>query len=566
MARRSGAAGGRAWAQAPHARTRKIADNRRIRSLDTDSGRAASTFALFALLAVIHTWPLASAPSQLSRHDNADALLNQWILSWDAHQAATDPLHLFDANIFYPETRTLAYSEYLLVPAAIGAPILWLGGSPTLEYNLLILIGLTLTGWTGSILVHRWTGDRAAGIIGGVIIAFNAHTLTRLPQLQALHVEFLPLALLAFDEIITEDRWSRSVAWLALVMALTGVTSYYSLVIAIVALAAAWMVRVDAWRGGRAAGAVTRVALAAALSLVVLGPALIPYARIGQVRSLEEIALYSASARDYLASPARVHFGTWSARFFGGTTALFPGVTALIFSAAALVSGLAFRNRRARMALALGLAGIALSFGPALPGHALLYQALLPLQGIRNVARFGYLATVAAGILAGFGVAQLRARWPGARWMPAAIAVVFCAANLDAFSAPIEYVRPEAVDAIHARLRGSNAIVAEFPFYPPDRVFRHAPYLLHSVAHWRSMLNGYSGLTPDSFVRHARALARFPDAQSIDTLRALGVTHVFVHDRALRDWTDNETADAVRRAPGLHLIVEDADVGLYEVR
>jgi hypothetical protein len=493
-------------------------------------------------------------------------MLNQWILSWVAHQAAHDPVHLVDGNIFYPDVRTLAYSEYLIVPAAIGAPILWLGGSPTLEYNILILVGLTLTGWTGFLLIHRWTGEVGAGVIGGVIIAFNAHTLTRLPQLQALHVEFLPLALLAFDDVIGSDGWSWSVPGLAVCMALTGVTSYYSLVIALVALAAAWFVRVDAWRSGRATGTIKRIAVAAVLSLVVLGPALMPYARLGRVRSLEEIALYSAAARDYLASPARIHFDTWSARFFGGTTALFPGVTALVFSAVSLVSGVAIRDRRARMALAFGLAGIALSFGAALPGHTVLYKVLLPLQGIRNVARFGYLATVAAAILAGFALASMRERWPGARWMPAALVAAFCAANLDAFSAPLEYVRPEPVEAIHARLLGSKAIVAEFPFYPPDRIFRHAPYLLHSIAHWRPMVNGYSGVTPDSFVEHARALAHFPDAQSVETLRTLGVTHVFVHDRALRDWTDNETADAVRRTPGLQLMAEEGDVALYQVR
>ena len=218
------------------------------------------------------------------------------------------------------------------------------------------------------------------------------------------------------------------------------------------------------------------------------------------------------------------------------------------------------------MAVAFGLVGIALSLGPALPGQALLYRVLLPLQGIRNVARFGYLATVAAAILAGFAVARLRCDLAPSALDAAAIGAMFCCANIDALSAPIEYVAPEPVAAIHARLRGSNAIVAEFPFYPADRVFKHAPYMLHSIAHWRPMLNGYSGLTPDSFVDHARALEHFPDAQSIDALRALGVTHVFVHDRALRDWTDNETADAVRRAEGLALVAEEGDVALYEVR
>nr|MBA3885268.1 hypothetical protein [Acidobacteriota bacterium] len=50
---------------------------------------ALALLALFTLLAVFHTWPLASAPGTLSRHDNADALLNEWAVAWVAHQVVS---------------------------------------------------------------------------------------------------------------------------------------------------------------------------------------------------------------------------------------------------------------------------------------------------------------------------------------------------------------------------------------------------------------------------------------------------------------------------------------------
>ncbi|HEY6356907.1 MAG TPA: hypothetical protein VIX35_01605, partial [Vicinamibacterales bacterium] len=65
-----------------------------------------TTLALFLALAIAHTWPLATAPNRLSRNDNADTMLNEWILAWDVHQASHDPRHLFDANIFYPDADT----------------------------------------------------------------------------------------------------------------------------------------------------------------------------------------------------------------------------------------------------------------------------------------------------------------------------------------------------------------------------------------------------------------------------------------------------------------------------
>jgi hypothetical protein len=563
----------------------EIAHNRRIPTLDTalaksdcDFSRTSApvtivpalvAFILFLVLAVVHTWPLASAPGRLSRNDNADTILNEWSVAWVAHQALHDPAHLVDANIFHPERGTLAYSEYLIVPAAMGAPLLWLGSSPVLVYNLLVLIGLTLTGWATWLLVHRWTGDHAAAVIAGVILAFNAHTLTRLPQLQALHAAGLPLALLALDELLLASdrrRGIRAAVLLAILIVLQGLTSYYLLVFTTIALAIGVAVRVEDWRATGGREIARRLALTATIVVAVLLPALWPYARLGHVRELDEVAAYSAAWRDYLASPARIHFGTWSARFFGDPTALFPGVVALVLSAVAIGSGVALRNRRARMALAFGLVGLALSFGPACPGYALLYRVFLPLQGIRNAARFGYLAIVATAILSGFAVASLRRRRPHARWMPAVVALLFVGANLDALSAPLELVDAEPVSPLYASLAGTNAVVAEFPFYSADRLFRHAPYLLHATTHWRPMVNGYSGFVPASYLDHARDLARFPDARAMATLRALGVTHVFVHDRALRDWTDNETADAVAHTADLVRVASDGDLTLYTIK
>ena len=536
-----------------------------------------ATFALFVALAVLHTWPLAGDPVHLSRNDHADTLLNEWTVAWVAHQLPRDPLHLFDANIFYPDAGTLAYSEHLLVPALMGAPIYWATHSPVLTYNFLVLLGMTLTGWASCLLVWRWTGDLAAGAIAGVLIAFNAHTLTRLPQVQAFHFEFLPLALLAFDRILAErtvtSTGTRHALALGFWFGLQGLSSYYSMILTATALTAGGLVRPEDWWGDRALRVLRGLALAAALALAMVVPFLLPYRRLGRVRSLDEVALYAATWRDYFVTPARVHYSLWSRRFWaiterngGGTFALFPGVTSLALTAAALAGGVWRKNPRARMAVAVALAGAALSFGPALPGYPLLYRLLPPLQGVRNASRFGYLLIIGCAILSGFTVAAVRARWPGARWMPAFVTLAFIGANLDAFSAPIQYVHAARASPLHARLLHSSAIVAEFPFFAAEHTPFNAPYMLESTAHWRPLLNGYSGLVPDGYVRVAGRLLRFPDDDAIAALREVGVTHVFVHDRELRRRAGDKVADAVAYAPGLHLLGVEGDVSLYEVR
>jgi hypothetical protein len=218
------------------------------------------------------------------------------------------------------------------------------------------------------------------------------------------------------------------------------------------------------------------------------------------------------------------------------------------------------------MAPAFLAAGVALSFGPALPGYATMYRWIPLLQAIRTVSRFGYLALVAIAILAGFGFASMRRRFDGARWLTAATLAVLAAAQLDAWSAPIGYVDATRPSAAYDRLRREDAaIVAEFPIFSPERAFHNAGYMLNATRHWRPLINGYSGIIPASYGAHYDAVAAFPDARAIDALRAIGVTHVVVHPRELADWTDTETADAVRHTARLHLIESDGDTDLYVI-
>src|SRR4029078_3324650 len=110
----------------------------------------------------IHTWPLAPAPCTHSRNDNGDAQLNAWILAWVEHTLPRDPMHLFQANIFYPARDVLAFSEPPIVPAILGAPVAWLGGSPVLVYNLMVIAGFAFSALAGYVLLLRWTRDRMA--------------------------------------------------------------------------------------------------------------------------------------------------------------------------------------------------------------------------------------------------------------------------------------------------------------------------------------------------------------------------------------------------------------------
>ena len=193
---------------------------------------ALGSLLFFAAMTILHTWPLAAHPATLSRHDNGDAMLNEWIIAWIAHQLSRAPLHLFDANIFFPEPNTLAFSEHMFAQAMMGAPLRWAGLPTLLVYNLLIMAGLTFTGWTMSLVVRRWTGDGWAAIVAGLLMAFNAHSLTRLANLDSAQAHLVELRIFggmtvseAADELglskrTAEREWTAARAWLRRELAL----------------------------------------------------------------------------------------------------------------------------------------------------------------------------------------------------------------------------------------------------------------------------------------------------------------------------------------------------------
>jgi hypothetical protein len=533
-----------------------------VRSVRPRMALAALIF--FVALASAETWPLVMNPAHLSRNDNADTMLNEWTVAWVAHQLPRNPLRVFEANIFHPDPHTLAYSEPLITHGAMGAPLFWLGASPVLVYNVLLLAGFILTAWTMSLIVARWTGDWAAGLVAGVLVAFNGHTLTRLPHLQAQHGELLPIALLVLDALLRRPSWLTAIA-LAGVFLLQALTSVYLLVFTAVATAMAVIVRPEDWLGPpfRTLGPKLGVSLLMMLAAVL--PVLWPYWQLhlaGFERSLDEVAFFSARGADYLTTPSRLH--GWLGTTAHGSNSLFPGCAALALA----VFGLAQRrrglfDRRVRMAVAIGVAGVILSFGPFVPGYPVLSFLFPPLQAVRASARFGYLGLFAVAIAAAYGLAAIRRRFSARpAVMHAVSAGVVLMVVTETFVAPFAYQRFTEVSAIYGSPEAATAnAVADLPFPPPDAVFRNAPFMLGSTRHFKPTPNGYSGFIPPSYFAHHVQLAGFPDEASLAALESLGVTHVFVH----RDAMEPAALDRLAASPRFRQVEVEGPIALYRL-
>ena len=481
-------------------------------------------------LAVLHTWPLVTDPGRLSLHSE-DEWLNAWAVSWIARQLVRDPLDLFGANMFYPTENAYAYTEPLLVPGLMGAPLHWLGASPMLTYNLLLLAGLTLTGLAMYWLVVAWTGDPWAGVLAGAVLAFSTAMFTRLAHLQALHLYALPLALLAFDRLVRRGG-SGDACRLGLYVLCAGLTSGYLVVFVTVALGSAFLARARELGRRHGARVLARLAASAVVTLAVLLVLLSPYLAVQGARPLSPDAPDAGTALlSYLSTAANLHYRWWSHAIYQVRGALFPGVIALVLAGLALATrGVAPRGVQ-RMLLAVAAAGGLLSLGPLTPIYEWAYFLIPPLQTLRAPARFGVLVVFAIAALAGLGLAALRARWPASRVRTVVTAGALAGVTLECLAAPLSYRPIEYGAPIHRALRtvGPGALL-ELPLHSGGGGSHpNAWYLLASTEHWRPLIAGYGNGRPAGYDDLARVLSTFPSTLAVARLQALGVPWVLIH-------------------------------------
>ena len=496
-----------------------------------------SALACCLVLAIVHTWPLALDPGTHSRNDNADTQLNEWIMAWVAHQLPRHPAALFEANIFYPAHDVLAFSEPLIVPAVLGAPLAWAGGSPVLVYNLVLLTGLTLSAFVTCLVVERWTGRLAAGLIAGSLFAFNTHTLHRLPHMQALHLYGLPIALYALDWLVRTPSF-RAALLLAAALAVMTYTSGYLFVFACVMTAVVVAMRWQDWWPVKLPAA-RAMAVAVIASAIAILPVYLPYHRVAaeqhMVRTLDSVAEYSATPWSYVSTTSRLH-GWWGAglvrdkvdSFFPGFVALALAGVAIAFAVRARSADDALLRRRSWMLVAIAITGAVLSLGTLTPIYGIAFGIFPPMQGLRAAARFGNLYLMAIAILAGFGAARI-----GRPWLAAALVL---AVNAESLHAPMKFLPYHGVPEVYSMLatEPGPVVLVEQPFFPRWAIFQNGGYVLASTAHWRPLMNGYSGYTPESYQKYADSFWYFPEPGAIDAMKQAGVTHVMVHTEHFR--------------------------------
>ena len=481
-------------------------------------------------LVVWATWPLAwhlnSAVTDLG-----DPLLNAWALAWNAHAFVTNPLAFANANIFHPETNTLAYSELLLLPSVVLAPLSWTGLDPIGVHNLLLVLGCAGSGLTTFVLVRRLTGHDGAALVSAAMFAVTPYRMEQFPKVQLALTLWWPLALLLVHDLATRPRRS-TVLWLASTMAAACYSSLYwglfgGVFVSVVG-GVAWLQT----PGARVALA-GRLAAAAVVAGLLVAPLAVPYlaaSRVVGARSVDEVRAWSAEPRDYLvAHPESALYGD-EQHPGSPERRMFPGYVSPMLALAAFIPPVV---PAAIPYLTAGVVAADLSLGLNAPGYGWLYAHVPGLRALRVPARFAMCVALALSVLAGLGAARvLRGRTVVVQWAMVTVFVGLVGAEGSMRHQTVASP-PEAFPAVYQWLAAQPAgVVCEYPVGPLEgRVGPQDPtYMYYSTRHWKPLVNGYSGFTPPSYRRLLEELDGFPDDRSVAHLRVRGVRYLLLHE------------------------------------
>lgn len=532
------------------------AERRNERWADSPAIRGAEIACVLAAgvaLAVLVTWPLVLHLGSRISPDLGDPIRTAWEIAWVGHAMLHQPLHLFDANAFYPHHLSLAFSDSLLGYGPAG----WFGSgtiAALVRYNLLFLLAWSLC-FVGAYLLARELGaGRAGGAVAGAAFAYAPYKVTEAGHLHVISGGGIALSL--FLLLRGYRRSSRGLViagWLVAAWQISlGFTlglqlAYLMLVLALIAL----------YWGGRAYGRAIVDALRAQRALVLitcLGIALCglmtayearPYLKVASEyptakRTLREVKNYSSGPWALLAassenrvwgsitSGAREHVHSKNEDVF------FPG--AVIFVLALVGLSASVYTRRLRIGLACGVVVVAvLAMGMGLTGagypYRLLYDHAPGWEGVRVPGRVFVMATLFLALLAAAGawrLARLAHAWGaglgprGASWSVAAVGALIVAGVVGEGAGHMAHpVVPQPVRAE----AGLPAPVLDLPTDgAADRLWQY-----FSVDGFYKIPVGNSTFDLPQLDDLRGGMQGFPDKSSVEKLRWYGIKTVVLH-------------------------------------
>ena len=298
--------------------------------------------AIYTMVTLATTWPLAAHLTTSLPADFGDPLLNSFILQWGIDHIralAAGDIGAFrsywQTPMFYPEPLVLAYSEHLFAQALQAAPIYAATGNIVLCYNLLFLATFVLSGLGMYLLSRELTRSAVAGFVAGLLYAFALCRLARYPHLQALSSQWLPFALYGLRRFFT-TRQLAPLAGATLALVAQNLSNGYYLIFFAPFVAAYCLFEIAdrrLWTDVRVLSGLVAAGLA---TVVATAPFLVPYLLLRgvgfQPRPFEEVRGFSADLLAWVTAASGNRVWGWLNTFEKAEVELFPGLVVLVLA------------------------------------------------------------------------------------------------------------------------------------------------------------------------------------------------------------------------------------------
>lgn len=502
-------------------------------------------------------------------------LLNAWTIWWNADRLSHGFAGYWDAPIFFPAKGTFAFSEPQ--PATLlVAPVVWMSGSPTLAYNVYLLMSLFLNGLLACRVLRGTGNPLSLSLLGGAMMIWLPLSVRQIDVLQLIPVWPMLWVWDVLRRHGLKPTW-KTATELSVAYTLCVYSSiHHALFLSIALAGTAWVL----WSRFLTSRFWLNSALAIVLASLSCGP--IVFAMHGYLaenqfaRSPAEIAQSAATVSDFVNTPRDAFLCPGHKDRMG----MSPGWIKVSLCIAGCVLGVR-RKRMRRWVMFLVLmivvsGGLALGLNLQLAGFSpwQLLMAIVPGAGlVRNVYRFVYLTQMAVILLGITGLSLLQRHLSFYLLRRRFVGFVMNAIGLLGLLALLEVPAPVVVSAgvpdfslhqawttIIREKCPPNAGILCLPLPEFSRAQDYdftARWMMLGTQHRAPMVNGYSGFFP------ARSLQLQSDirkngfsAGMLTQLMLLNVQFVVIHPSDARFYELLQNSDNDDR---LKLIFEDAN-------
>ncbi|MDY6794595.1 MAG: glycosyltransferase family 39 protein [Actinomycetota bacterium] len=259
---------------------------------------------LFLVLVFFLTLPFVIHMQDTVISSHVDNLLNTWIMSWDGHAVATNPTALFQANINYPSSDSLAFSEHLFSFAIVAELIAIITGNAVFAYNFVSLIAFALCGYTMYLLVKYLTGNRWGALAAGVFFALVPYHFSTIVHVHVSAYCLQPLLLLFLFKYFDRGK-VVDLAGLGLTFLAQSLLSWYQLAFCSIPIALFLLWQLISHRRREKVKQFVLAIAVLLLCMMIIIPFAIPYFRLHREMPEKESepainVIAHASIKDYL--------------------------------------------------------------------------------------------------------------------------------------------------------------------------------------------------------------------------------------------------------------------------